>query len=469
MALWDGRFSSRQDENLKKFTESISFDKRLYRYDIRGSKAHVAMLAESGIITKKTAQRISARLDEIEARIGAGTMKLSTDLEDIHMNIENELIRLLGDDGARVHTARSRNDQIALDIRLYLRDVCDQIKSEIRGLQHAIVAKADEHPMAIMPGFTHLQHAQPICFAHHLLAYAEMFERDIGRLDDCRKRLNVMPLGSGAIAGTTLPINRRRTAMLLDFPEISRNSIDAVSDRDFICEFLACLSVFAMHVSRLSEDIILWCSQEFGFAELDDAFSTGSSLMPQKKNPDIAELARGKTGRIYGSLISILTVCKGLPLAYNRDLQEDKEPLFDAIDTVRKLLSVYPGMIATLKIRTDRMAAAASNPELMATDLAELLVWKGVPFRTAHSSVGRLVKWCHQKGKRLDGLTLEEMQSVIPAADKVCLNIFKPNYSIGKRGIYGGTGFREVRRQINLWKSRLKRQKTIGLLSGKCT
>ena len=343
MALWSGRFADSPEEAVKEFTESISFDKRLYKYDIKGSIAHVTMLADSAIIPSTDAEQIKKSLKEIEVRIDNGDFEFCKELEDIHMHIENALIEAIGETGARLHTGRSRNDQVALDIRLYMLDVSNDIINGIKGLQKALVGQADLNADAIMPGFTHLQHAQPVLYAHHLLAYTEMFERDIQRIADCRKRFNTMPLGSGALAGSTLPLDRVRTAELLGFPEITSNSMDSVADRDFICEFISNLAIFAMHISRISEDIILWVSSEFAFAELADSFCTGSSLMPQKKNPDIAELARGKCARVYGDLTAILTLCKGLPLTYNRDLQEDKEPLFDAIDTVKKILSVFHG------------------------------------------------------------------------------------------------------------------------------
>lgn len=456
MALWGGRFSSDTDRDVADFTESVSFDKRLYKYDIQGSKAHVKMLAEKGIIPAKTSESISAELDKILRRIEKGDFAFSSELEDIHMHIESSIIEALGDEGARVHSARSRNDQVALDIRLYLRDEAQNIIEDLKVFQKALVDQADSNSDAIMPGFTHLQHAQPVLFAHHMLAYTEMFSRDIGRLEDCHKRLNVMPLGSGALAGTTLGIDREITCKILDFPESTRNSMDAVADRDFACELLSALSIFAMHISRLSEDIILWCSQEFDFVELDDAFCTGSSLMPQKKNPDIAEIARGKTARVYGDLMSLLALCKGLPLTYNRDLQEDKEPLFDAIDTVKKILKVYPPMIATMKLKKENMLSAASDPFLMATDLAEKLVELGVPFRTAHHRVGSLVKWVRDNKREIDKLTLEEMRLTIPEANEECISLFSPEDSVAKREIYGATGPKQVRAQIDFWKEKLK-------------
>jgi len=455
MALWGGRFSTQADKELSEFSESVSFDKRLYKYDIMGSKAHSAMLAAQGIIPQETADAIAIELDEIEKRIDTGDFTFSAELEDIHMHIESALIEKLGDEGARVHSARSRNDQVALDIRLYLRDVVAEIAEMIRDFQRALVEQADSNGDAILPGFTHLQHAQPVLFGHHLLAYVEMFDRDIERLNDCAKRINVMPLGSGALAGSTLKINREMVCESLNFSRVTRNSMDAVADRDFVIELISNLAIFAMHVSRLSEDIILWCSQEFNFIELDDAFCTGSSLMPQKKNPDIAELSRGKTARVYGSLTTILTLCKGLPLSYNRDMQEDKEPLFDAIDTVKKILRLYPAMVATMNIKRDNMLTAASDPALMATDLAEKLVELGVPFRNAHHRVGSFVKWCKDNNKALNATTLEEMQETIPEATAEFLELFSPESSIAKREITGATGPKAVATQIDFWKKQL--------------
>ena len=457
MALWGGRFAEATQNSVRDFTESISYDKRLYKYDIMGSKAHASMLAESGIIPASSAKAIIEELDKIEKRIDEGNFTFTADLEDIHMHIESELIAKLGDDGARVHTARSRNDQVNLDIRLYLRDETKNIAERIRLLQKALVEKAEEHKETIMPGFTHLQHAQPVLFAHHLLAYAEMFERDIGRLMDARKRLNVLTLGSGAIAGATLPINRESVQKKLDFPAISRNSMDAVASRDFTCEVLSALAIFAMNISRLSEDMILWMSQEFSFVMLPDAYCTGSSLMPQKKNPDIAEISRGNTGRIYGSLMSILTICKGLPLTYNRDLQEDKEGLFDAIDTVNGILSVFPPMIAGLTANKENMLNAASDPGLLATDLAEKLVKKGVPFRTAHHRVGALVRFAGEKNKKLNELSTEEMAGVIPEFDESMKDVFQsPAAAIEGRDIYGATGYKQVAAQLAFWVKHLQ-------------
>ncbi|MBQ8755047.1 MAG: argininosuccinate lyase [Lentisphaeria bacterium] len=455
MALWGGRFSSATSDDVTKYSESISFDKRLYKHDIMGSKAHVKMLAAQGIIPAETADAIRAELDKIQKRIETGDFSYDITMEDIHMHIESALIEVLGAEGARVHSARSRNDQVALDIRLYLRDQVDELIAGVRHFQRALVLQADANKDVILPGFTHLQHAQVVVFAHHLLAYVEMLDRDAERLADCRKRLNVCPLGSGALAGSTLPINREMVAEELNFSRCTRNSMDAVADRDFAIELVSALAIFAMHTSRLSEDLILWCSQEFNFVELDDAFCTGSSLMPQKKNPDVCELTRGKTARVYGALTALLTMCKGLPLTYNRDLQEDKLAIFDALDTVQMILKVYPPMIETMVLRKENMRAAASDPALMATDLAEKLVELGVPFRTAHHRVGSFVKYCKEKGKALDEVTLAEMQETIPEATAEFLTLFDPEESVAKRNITGGTGFAQVEKQLEFWKKNL--------------
>ena len=455
MALWGGRFSSETRNEVTQYSESISFDRRLFRHDIAGSKAHVKMLAARGIIPAATADAIRTELDRIRQRIEAGDFKYDIALEDIHMHIESALIDALGAEGARIHSARSRNDQVALDIRLYLRDEIDLLIAGIRGFQRALVAQAAANPRAILPGFTHLQHAQVVLFAHHMLAYVEMLDRDAERLADCRRRVNVMPLGSGALAGSTLPIDREMVAAELGFERVTRNSMDAVADRDFAIELVNALAIFAMHTSRLSEDLILWCSQEFDFIELDDAFCTGSSLMPQKKNPDVCELTRGKTARVYGDLAALLTMCKGLPLTYNRDLQEDKTAIFDALDTVKKILNVYPPMIETMKLKQEKMRSAASDPALMATDIAEKLVELGVPFRTAHHRVGAYVKYCREHGRKLDEVPLDEMRETIPEATPEFLTLFDPETSVAKRDITGATGFRQVEKQLTFWKERL--------------
>jgi len=456
MALWGGRFSKDTNQGVADFSESVSYDQRLYPYDVQGSIAHVTMLAEQGIVTRADSQAIVRELEAIKARLDAGEIELKTELEDIHMNIETVLIAALGDVGARVHTGRSRNDQVNTDERLYLRHETDEIRAALRTLQSALVDLGGRYPEAILPGLTHMQNAQPVLFAHHLLAYVEMFERDRERLADCRKRINRSPLGAGAVAGSTLPLNRERTAELLGFAEVLRNSMDAVADRDYIVEFLAGLSLVAMHCSRLAEDVILWVSQRFGFLELDDAFCTGSSLMPQKKNPDVAELVRGKTGRVYAALFGILTVLKGLPLTYNRDLQEDKEGLFDAIDTVKASLALLAPMMATAIPRETAMLAAAADPALMATDLAEWLVKKGVPFRDAHHMVGRYVGWCAAKGVALDQATVEQMRESIPLAEPECLDLFSAARSVAGRDLTGGTAPRQVAKQLDFWRHRLE-------------
>ena len=459
MALWGGRFSGETKSEVTRYSESISFDRRLYHWDIEGSMAHVRMLAKQGIIPAASAQSICDELLKIEKKIDNGDFAFDIKLEDIHMHIENALISVLGPEGARVHSGRSRNDQVALDIRLYLRHEAEVLISGIRNFQKALVATAAKYPGLIMPGFTHLQHAQVVLFAHHLLAYVEMLDRDAARLADCRERFNFMPLGSGAIAGSTLPLDRENVCKTLGFAGVTRNSMDSVADRDFAIEFASALAIFAIHVSRLSEDLILWSSQEFDFIELDDAFCTGSSLMPQKKNPDVCELTRGKCSRVCGDLSTLLMLCKGLPMTYNRDLQEDKVALFDAIDTVEAILSVYPAMIETMVPKAGKMAAAASDPALMATDLAEELVKRGVPFRDAHHRVGSFVKFCKEQGKKLNETTLKEMQQTIPEADESFLTMFDPAASVAKRDLTGGTGFKQVAKQIEFWQKKLQEVK----------
>ena len=455
MALWGGRFSTATQQDVTKYSESISFDRRLYKHDIAGSKAHVAMLAKQGIIPAASAEAIRQELDKICAKIEAGDFTYDITMEDIHMHVESALIAILGAEGARVHSGRSRNDQVALDFRLYLRDAADRVIAGVRTMQKALVDQADKEKETILPGFTHLQHAQVVVLAHHLLAYVEMFDRDIERLTDCRKRINVMPLGSGALAGSTLPLDREFVCKELGFERITRNSMDAVADRDFAIEFTAALATVAMHFSRLSEDLILWSSQEFDFIELSDAFCTGSSLMPQKKNPDVCELTRGKTARVYGALTAMLTLCKGLPMTYNRDMQEDKVAVFDALDTVEMMLAVYPPMIAEMKVKRENMAAAAADPALMATDLAEKLVEMGVPFRDAHHRVGAFVKFCKERSKALNEVTLAEMQETIPEATAEFLTMFDPVASVAKRRIPGATGFAPVAEQIKFWQGKL--------------
>lgn len=402
--MWKGRFKQEASDLLKSYGQSVTTDWRLYQQDIRGSIAHARALVAAGILTVDEFGQIEGGLRAIEAEIRAGTFAFSEDLEDVHMNIEAELTRRIGAAGAKLHTARSRNDQVALDFRLYLLEACTGIGEGIRGLQRALVGLASRHPVAVIPGYTHLQRAQPVLFAHHLLAYVEMLERDAGRVADCARRMDSMPLGSGAIAGSTLLLNREAVAAELGFSRVTTNSMDAVADRDFACELLAALAILGMHISRLSEDVILWASAEFGFLELSDRHTTGSSLMPQKKNPDIAELARGKTGRLYGNLMALLTTMKGLPLTYNRDMQEDKEGVFDSVDTVGDTLAIFAEMMAAASLREERARAAASDPLLLATDLADRLVEGGVPFRQAHEIVGKLVALAQDAGEPLHRL-----------------------------------------------------------------
>ncbi len=457
MALWSGRFSEDPSKEVSEFTESISFDKRLYKHDIAGSLAHVAALASIGIITSDEAEKISSGLREIESRIDSGNFEFTTRLEDIHMHVESALIELVGDIGAKLHTGRSRNDQVALDTRLYCRNAAEVVVAGLRKLQLALLSSAKKAGDAILPGLTHLKHAQPVLVAHHLLAYMEMFDRDISRLEDCVKRFNVMPLGSGALAGSSLPLDREKVAELLDFPAVSSNSMDSVASRDYLCELAACLAICVVNASRLAEDMTLWCSDEFGFAEFADAFCTGSSLMPQKKNPDVAELTRGKSARVIGDLTTLLTLCKGLPMAYNRDLQEDKEPIFDALDTTLKILSVLPSMLETMDINRVAMLGAASDPALMATDLAEELVRDGMPFRTAHHRVGALVGWCNANNTPLNKLTLQQARETIPEIAERHLGIFSPERSVKAKKTHGSTNPEEVRRQITEWERKLER------------
>ncbi len=456
MALWNGRFGKPTDRAAAAFSASVHYDRRLYACDIQGSIAHVRMLARTGIVSAPDAEAIERELGAIREAIERGQFTWRPELEDVHMNIEAALIERLGDTGARVHTGRSRNDQVATDERLYLRAETDRLRDLIRDLQAALVTLARRAGDAILPGLTHLQNAQPVLFAHHLLAYVEMLERDRERLQDCRRRINRSPLGAGALAGSTLPLDREFTARELGFEQVLRNSMDAVADRDYIVEFLACLSIAAMHCSRLAEDVVLWVSQRFGFLELDDAFCTGSSLMPQKKNPDVAELVRGRTGRVVGHLVGILTVLKGLPLTYNRDLQEDKEGLFDAIDTIGLILTTLAPMMAGATPRREVMERAAADPALMATDLAEWLVRKGVPFRQAHHLVGRFVGDCAARGIPLNQATLDQMRQTIPMAEAECLELFSARRSVAARNLTGGTAPEQVEHQLAEWEKRLQ-------------
>ncbi|MBI4691429.1 MAG: argininosuccinate lyase [Nitrospirae bacterium] len=407
---WAGRFTEKTSKVVESFTESISFDRRLWRYDIEGSIAHAMMLGRQGIIPLKDSKPIIKGLEQIANEIEEGSFEFREELEDIHMNIEAALIKKTGAAGKKLHTARSRNDQVALDLRLYLRHEIKEINLLITGLQRVILEAAEKNIAVIMPGYTHLQRAQPVLLSHHLLAYVEMFQRDKSRFEDALKRINTLPLGSCALAGTTLPIDRGYVAKLLGFEGITENSIDAVSDRDFAIEFLADSSIFMMHLSRLAEELVIWSTSEFAFIELPDAFTTGSSIMPQKKNPDAAELIRGKTGRVYGDMLSLLTVMKGLPLSYNRDMQEDKIPVFDAVDTVKSCLAVLLQMLPEIKFMRERMQDAAGEAYSTATDIAEYLVKKGVPFREAHGITGKIVLYCVRNGKQLGELSLNEFK-----------------------------------------------------------
>ena len=410
--MWAGRFTKEVDERVNDFNSSISFDARMYRYDIEGSMAHATMLGECGIIEKHESEKIVQGLKGILADIDEGKLQFDPTAEDVHMFVEAELTKRLGDTGKRLHTARSRNDQVALDVRMILRAETKEIIELVKKLEHTILDIAEKNLTTVMPGYTHLQRAQPITFAHHLMAYANMLLRDISRLEDSYKRTNIMPLGSGALASTTYPINRQRVCDLLGFDEITQNSLDGVSDRDFCIELCSAISLLMMHLSRFSEEIILWCSWEFKFIELDDAYATGSSIMPQKKNPDVTELIRGKTGRVYGDLNTLLVMMKGLPLAYNKDMQEDKEAIFDAIDTVKLCLKTFDPMLATMRVIPENMRNAAAKGFINATDCADYLVKKGMPFRDAYKITGTLVHTCIEKGCTLETLPLEEYKKL---------------------------------------------------------
>lgn len=450
-----GRFSKPVAEIAQRYSESVSFDWRLYHHDIAGSIAHAAALAETGIITADERERIVVGLREIEGEIDNGKFEWNKSLEDVHMNIEAALTEKIGTAGAKLHTARSRNDQIALDLRLYVKAEITEVSSHLRNLQAALLNLAERHVDWVMPGYTHLQRAQPIFFAHYLLAQIEAFERDADRLRDCFKRTDVLPLGSGALAGSTIVLDREFVARELGFACVSQNSLDAVSDRDFVCEFLFCLALIGLHLSRLSEDLILWSTREFGFVEFSDAFSSGSSLMPQKKNPDMAELTRGKTGRLYGNLLSILTTMKALPSSYNRDLQEDKEALFDSVDTVQAALEIFSAMLPELKADRKRMEVAASDPDLFATDLAEYLVKKEVPFRDAHEIAGRLVAHSVATQTHLHQVPLTEMKKLSPLFDVDVAKVFDSRRSLSERRATGAPSPENVKARIKHWRAKL--------------
>ena len=435
MKLWKGRFQKEADPKTNDFNSSISIDSRMYKEDIEGSIAHATMLGAAGIIDKGESEKICAELEKIEKDIETGALHIDPDAEDIHTFIEGELTARIGDAGKRLHTARSRNDQVALDVRLTLRKECAGLMEQLKELINVLCDQAEEYADTVMPGYTHLQRAQPITFGHHLMAYAEMFLRDIGRMQDALKRMDVCPLGSGALAGTTYPLDRDLTAKLLGFSGVSRNSLDGVADRDFCIELASALSLVMVHLSRLCEEIILWCSWEFKFVELDDAFSTGSSIMPQKKNPDIAELVRGKSGRGFGDLMTLLTVMKGLPLAYNKDMQEDKDAIFDAFDTVNICLVTLVPMISTMKALPENMRKAAAGGFINATDCADYLVSKGLPFRDAYKATGELVALCIKTGKTLETLSLDEYKSVCDLFDDGVYDAIKLENCVKRRGL----------------------------------
>lgn len=448
MKLWAGRFQKETDTAVNDFNSSISFDARLYKEDIAGSIAHAAMLGKQGIIEEHEAEKIIEGLKAILADIEADKVEFSEENEDIHMNIESELTSRIGDTGKRLHTARSRNDQVAVDFRLYVKKEIPVIIDMVLDLEKVLIKKAQANLDAVMPGYTHLQRAQPTTFAHYMMAYANMLKRDVTRLEDCLERMDECPLGAGALATSTYPVDRFQTAAALGFQKPTDNSLDSVSDRDFAIEFTSALSILMMHLSRFSEEIILWCSWEFKFVELDDAYSTGSSIMPQKKNPDVAELVRGKTGRVYGSLITLLTIMKGLPLAYNKDMQEDKEPVFDAIDTVEQCLPVFAAMVDTLTVKHKNMQKAAAGGFINATDCADYLVKKGLPFRDAYMIVGRLVHMCIKTGETLDTLPLKDFQSVSGAFGPDVYQALELKTCVGGRKVYGGPAPDSVKTQI---------------------
>ncbi len=456
-----GRFAAGPAEDVARFTESISFDWRLWQHDINGSIAHATMLNKLGILSKAELGSIVAAFEEIGREIRAGKFKWKPEWEDVHMNLEAELTRRVPA-GAKLHTGRSRNDQIAVDVRMWLRDESLNLQEEVRALLKALVEMAAKNQPVVIPGYTHMQRAQPVFLAHHLLAYAEMLERDAQRLREGYRRINICPLGSGALAGSTLPLDRALVARLLGFvdekgrPRLTQNSMDAISDRDFVVEFCGASALLAVHLSRLAEDLILWVSSEFGFIEMSDAYTTGSSLMPQKKNPDIAELVRGKSGRVVGNLMSLLTLLKGLPMTYNRDLQEDKEPLFDTVDTVRASCRLMAGLLSHTTVKAERCAEAASDPALLATDLADFLVQEGVPFRDAHHVVGEVVRVAERQGKPLSSFSLAELQAIDKRFTTGALAVFDLQRAMEKRLQPGSPGKAEVQKQLVRWKRLLK-------------
>jgi argininosuccinate lyase len=445
---WSGRFQKPTARNVEKFTSSIHYDQRLYPYDIEGSVAHATMLAQQNIISKDEAEKIVSTLKNILKDIKKGKVTFSPADEDIHMAIERELVNRIGEVGGKLHSARSRNDQVVLDVRLFLRTEIENILALVNDLQIQLIKLAKSEIKTIMPGYTHMQKAQPVLLSHYFLAFGEMFERDAQRFNDCGNRLNVLPLGAAALAGTSLPIDRNLTAKMLNFPAVSKNSMDTVADRDFIAEFIFASSLVMMHLSRFCEDLILWSSEEFGFIEISDAYTTGSSIMPQKKNPDVAELIRGKTARVYGDLFAIMTILKGLPMAYNRDLQEDKEPLFDAVDTVKNCLAIFTEMIKHTKFNAAKMYAAAKGGFSTATDIAEYLVKKGLPFRKAHEIVGKIVAYCLKNKKELENLTLKEYQNFYKGFTDDIHKKIKLENAVNSRKHTGGTATAAVLERI---------------------
>lgn len=454
--LWGGRFQKQTSQMVDDFHSSISFDCRLFRYDIQGSMAHARMLGSCGIIGELEALEIVRGLGEVLADIEVGRAEFSVHAEDIHMNVEQLLTEKIGQVAKKLHTARSRNDQVALDVRMYLRDEIDNVVTLLKAFQSTLLELAEQHLGTVMPGYTHLQRAQPITLAHHLLAYVQMLGRDRNRLADCRRRVNVLPLGAGALAGTTFPVDPHHVAEQLGFEDVAQNSLDAVSDRDFAVEFCAAAALIMVHLSRLSEEIILWSSAEFSFIELDDAYSTGSSMMPQKKNPDVAELTRGKSGRVFGDLTTLLTMLKGLPLAYNKDMQEDKEALFDAVDTVKNCLAIFTPMVATMRIKKQNMLEAARGGFTNATDLADYLVRKGIAFREAHEIVGRAVFYALERGMGLEDLTLEEYKEFSPLIDKEVYGAIDVARCVQVRRKLAGPSPESVRQAIAFARKTLK-------------
>ena len=456
MKLWGGRFTKEENQLVHNFNESLSFDQKFYRQDIQGSIAHVTMLAKQGIVSEEDERAIISGLNEILEDIESGKLTFSKEHEDIHSFVEANLIERVGEAGKRLHTGRSRNDQVALDMKLYCRDEIEEVDGLVKELLRELLNIMEEHVDTYMPGFTHLQKAQPVTLAHHMGAYFEMFSRDRGRLHDIRERMNYCPLGSGALAGTTYPLDRDYTAELLGFYGPTLNSMDSVSDRDYVIELLSALSTIAMHLSRFSEEIIIWNSNEYRFVELDDAYSTGSSIMPQKKNPDIAELVRGKTGRVYGALMAILTTMKGIPLAYDKDMQEDKELTFDAIDTVKGSLALFTGMIATMTFNKEVMERSAKNGFTNATDAADYLVNHGVAFRDAHGIVGQLVLYCIEKGIALDDMSLEEFKAISPVFEQDIYEAISMETCVERRMTIGAPGQEAMRKVIEIYREQME-------------